>query len=415
MATSEVQRAGERVHAAAPQVAALSNVQRMNGLRSAAQQIRDQAGLIQAANAKDLARGADEGLTTTALDRLALNDARIESMAEGLETVANLPDPIGVIREQKTLANGLSVQRVQVPLGVIGVIYENRPNVTCDVAGLCVRSGNVAFLRGSSSALESNRAIVAALQAGFDQASVPRDAVTLLEDVSHEAAVEFMQLDDILDVLIPRGGPRLIASMKEHATVPIILDGDGNCHIYVDSEADLEMALPIIINAKTQRPGVCNAMESLVVHRSVGPALLALLGTEMGEVQLLGDDAACAMDGRIERASNDDFSREFLDLVATVKIVDSLDEAIAHIAEHGSGHSEAIVTANEATAEIFLARVDAAAVLWNASTRFVDGSELGLGSEVGISTQKLHARGPMGLDALMSVKWIIRGEGQVRS
>jgi glutamate-5-semialdehyde dehydrogenase len=410
-----LQQLAERVAAVAPRIAALRDDQRVAALEQAAASLRERAASIMAANEIDLERASRDQITPTALDRLRLDAARIESMAQGLETVAALEDPVGVVLEHRVLDNGLDVSRVQAPLGVVGVIYENRPNVTSDVAGLCVRSGNVAFLRGSSGALESNRAIVAALQRGFEEAGIPKDAVVLLEETSHEAAIAFMKLDQVLDVLIPRGGPRLIASMKEHATVPIVLDGDGNCHVYVDVDADLDMAIQIIVNAKTQRPGVCNAMESLILHDAVAQEVLDRLESEMGEVRLLGDIRAQDLSRRVEPASDDDFSTEFLDLVSTVCVVDSVDEAIEHIARHGSGHSEAIVTRDHTVAERFLARVDAAAVVWNASTRFVDGSELGLGSEVGISTQKLHARGPMGLDALMSVKWIIRGEGQVRT
>jgi glutamate-5-semialdehyde dehydrogenase len=410
-----LQQLAERVAAVAPRIAALRDDQRVAALEQAAASLRERAASIMAANEIDLERASRDQITPTALDRLRLDAARIESMAQGLETVAALEDPVGVVLEHRVLDNGLDVSRVQAPLGVVGVIYENRPNVTSDVAGLCVRSGNVAFLRGSSGALESNRAIVAALQRGFEEAGIPKDAVVLLEETSHEAAIAFMKLDQVLDVLIPRGGPRLIASMKEHATVPIVLDGDGNCHDYVDVDADLDMAIQIIVNAKTQRPGVCNAMESLILHDAVAQEVLDRLESEMGEVRLLGDIRAQDLSRRVEPASDDDFSTEFLDLVSTVCVVDSVDEAIEHIARHGSGHSEAIVTRDHTVAERFLARVDAAAVVWNASTRFVDGSELGLGSEVGISTQKLHARGPMGLDALMSVKWIIRGEGQVRT
>jgi glutamate-5-semialdehyde dehydrogenase len=411
VSTPSLRHVADRVHAAAPFVAAAANDQRIDALRRAASELRAASDAILAANAEDV---ASNDLTPTAKDRLVLTPERIESMAAGLELVAELPDPVGKVVEERTLGNGLHVERVQVPLGVVGIIYENRPNVTSDVAGLCVRSGNVAFLRGSASALHSNVAVVAALQAGFAAAGLPRDAAALVDDVSHQAAVEFMQLDDVLDVLIPRGGPSLIASMRKHATVPIILDGDGNCHVYVDKDADLAMATEIIVNAKTQRPGVCNAMESLVLHQAVAGEILAALETAMPQVRLLGDGRAQALDARIEPASEDDFSKEFLDLIATVAIVDDVDEAIDHIAVHGSGHSEAIVTENTATADRFLARVDAAAVLANASTRFVDGFELGLGAEVGISTQKLHARGPMGLDALMGIKWVIRGEGQVR-
>ena len=384
-------------------------------LRVAAAHLREAKAAILAANAHDLADAEAAGLGRTATDRLRLDESRIESMASGLETVADLPDPIGIVVADDVRPNGLRVRRVRSPLGVVGVIYENRPNVTSDVAGLCIRSANAAYLRGSSSALRSNQAIVAALRGGIVEAGLPADAISLVEDTSHATAVEFMRLRGIMDVLVPRGGPSLITSMLEHATVPVILDGDGNCHVYVDAAADLDMACAIVVNAKTQRPGVCNAMESLVLHEAIAAAMLDRLVTAMPEVRLLADGRARALHPELERASDEDFGTEFLDLIATVSVVDDLTAAIEHIERFGSGHSEAIVTADPDAARRFLAEVDAAAVLHNASTRFVDGAELGLGAEVGISTQKLHARGPMGLEALTSVRWIIQGEGQTRS
>jgi len=409
--TSSLEAQGLAVRAASRQLAQASNERRIAVLERVADTLKNREEELLAINAVEVDAYRESG---AGRDRLTLTSQRIAGMADALRDIAAAGDPLFESVDASVRPNGLRVERLRVPLGVIGVVYENRPNVTSDVAGLCVRSGNVAFLRGSASALHSNVAVVAALQAGFVAAGLPREAAALVDDVSHEAAVEFMQLTDVLDVLIPRGGPSLIASMREHATVPIILDGDGNCHVYVDKDADLAMATAIIVNAKTQRPGVCNAMESLVLHEAVASDVLAALDDAMPQVRLLGDARAQALDARIEPASDDDFSKEFLDLVATVAIVDDVDQAIDHIARHGSGHSEAIVTNNAATADRFLARVDAAAVLANTSTRFVDGFELGLGAEVGISTQKLHARGPMGLDALMGIKWVIRGEGQVR-
>ena len=396
-------------------MATTSGTQRAAGLHAQADRVRNAAGRILGQNYEDLREGETSGLTPTALDRLRLDEDRLEAMAAGLESVASLPDPIGQIVDGSVRPNGLRVSRVRAPLGVIGIIYENRPNVTSDAAGLCIRSANAAFLRGSSTAMRTNIAVVEALQAGLADAGLPRDAVVLVEDGSHEVAARFMQLRGVIDLLIPRGGPSLIASMLEHATVPYVLDGDGNCHVYVDESADLDMAISIIANAKTQRPGVCNAMESLVVHEAVASAVLRRMEDEVPSVRLLGDERARALSSSIEPASEADFSTEFLDLIATVTVVDDLDGALAHIARHGSGHTEAIVTANVATAERFLAEVDASAVVLNASTRFVDGGELGLGAEVGISTQKIHARGPMGLEALTSVRWVIRGEGQVRT
>ena len=413
--STDLEALGARVASAARVVARSSGATRSAALRSAAAHLRAGVDSILLANELDLQAGEASSLGVTALDRLALDAVRIEAMAEGLEHVASLPDPVGQVEGGSVRPNGLKVTTVRVPLGVVGVIYENRPNVTSDAAGLCVASGNAAFLRGSSSSLRSNQAIVAALRAGVTDVGLPADSICLLEDTRHETAVEFMRLRGVIDVLIPRGGPSLIASMREHATVPFVLDGDGNCHVYVDRAADLEMATSIIVNAKTQRPGVCNAMESLILHADVAGEVLARLATSMPEVQLLGDGRAQAIDARIRPARDEDFGTEFLDLIATVVIVDSLDEAMAHIERYGSGHTEAIVTTDVLAAERFLAEVDAAAVVLNASTRFVDGAQLGLGAEVGISTQKLHARGPMGLEALTSVRWVIRGEGQTRT
>jgi glutamate-5-semialdehyde dehydrogenase len=297
---------------------------------------------------------------------------------------------------------------------VIGIIYENRPNVTSDAAGLCLKAGNAAFLRGSASALASNRAVVAVLRSALEKAGLPPDAVTLVEDPSHATAVEFMRLRGVIDCLIPRGGPSLIASLLEHATVPFVMDGAGNCHVYVDARADLAMATEIVVNAKTQRPGVCNAAESLLVHASVAEEFLPRLAPLLGEVDLVGDDATRRILSGVGEATEEDYSTEFLGPKMALAVVGDLTAAIAHIARHGSGHSEAIVTSDLATAERFVAEVDAAAVVVNASTRFVDGAELGLGAEVGISTQKLHARGPMGLRELTCLKWVVRGNGQVR-
>ena len=413
MSTTDLEALAGRVAAAARVLAITEGGVRADALRAAARQIRASSEAILAANAADLQ--AAHALSETARDRLRLDERRIEAMAQGVCDVADLPDPLGNVASGGIRPNGLAVTRVHVPLGVVGVIYENRPNVTSDAAALCVRSGNAAFLRGSSSSLRSNQAIVACLRAGLAEVGLPVDGVALLEDVSHERAIEFMQLREVIDVLIPRGGPSLIASMRENATVPYVLDGDGNCHVYVDRAADLDMAESIIINAKTQRPGVCNAMESLVLDRPVAAKMLSRLAVSMPEVRLLGDVEACVLSDSIETASEEDFGTEFLDLIATVAIVDGVDEAIEHIATYGSGHTEAIITNDVSTAERFLARVDAAAVVLNASTRFVDGAELGLGAEVGISTQKLHARGPMGLEALTSIRWVIRGEGQTRT
>jgi glutamate-5-semialdehyde dehydrogenase len=297
---------------------------------------------------------------------------------------------------------------------VVGIIYENRPNVTSDAAGLCLKSGNAAFLRGSSSALRTNRAIVTALRRALEKADLPTDAITLVEDTSHATAVQFMRLRGLIDCLIPRGGPALISALLEHATVPYVLDGDGNCHVYVDAAADLEMAISIVANAKLQRPGVCNAAESLLVHRSIAARFLPRAAAALEGVELYGCERTRAILEGVEAATDEHFATEFLSLAMSVAVVDDLDGAIEHIARFGSGHSEAIVTADMVAADRFVREVDAAAVLVNASTRFIDGGELGLGAEVGISTQKLHARGPMGLRELTCAKWVVRGEGQVR-
>jgi glutamate-5-semialdehyde dehydrogenase len=367
------------------------------------------------ANDEDVARAERDGTTPTVVDRLRLSPARVEAMAEGLRQVAALPDPVGEVVEGWVRPNGLRISRVRVPLGVVGIIYENRPNVTSDAAALCVKSGNAAFLRGSSAALASNRAIAALLREGFAKAGLPADAVVLVEHTSRESAREFMRLRGSIDCLVPRGGRSLVDSVLEHATVPYIIDGDGNCHVYVDAAADLETALAIVANAKTQRPSVCNAAESLLVHRDVAESFLPRARAALEGVELVGDERATRILPGIERATEDDFATEFLALKLSVAVVDSLEGAVDHIRRYGSGHSEAIVTDDLGAATRFTREVDAAAVLVNASTRFVDGGELGLGAEIGISTQKLHARGPMGLRELTTVKYVIQGEGQVRT
>jgi glutamate-5-semialdehyde dehydrogenase len=339
---------------------------------------------------------------------------RVEAMAAGLRKVAALPDPVGEIVDGWTRPNGLRIQRVRVPLGVVAIVYENRPNVTSDAAGLCVKSGNAAFLRGSSGAIESNKAIAAVLREGFAKAGLPEDSVILVEDTSHEAAVEFMRLRDYVDCLIPRGGPSLIKAVLENATVPYVIDGDGNCHVYVDRAADLDKALAIVVNAKTQRPSVCNAAESLLVHEAIAAEFLPRAVEALVDVELVGDERSRALASSIGAASDEDFASEFLDLKMSVAVVPSIDAAIAHISRYGSGHTEAIITRDLEAAERFTREVDAAAVVVNASTRFTDGEEFGFGAEIGISTQKLHARGPMGLRELTTIKYLIHGEGQVR-
>jgi glutamate-5-semialdehyde dehydrogenase len=406
---------GRRAVGASRQLAGAATAAKDAALMAAADLVARSEDELMSANAEDVVLAEQSGTTRTVVDRLRLNPARIEAMAAGLRQVATLSDPVGEIVEGWVRPNGLRVSRVRVPLGVVGIIYENRPNVTSDAAGLCVKSGNAAFLRGSSAALRSNQAVAALLREGISKAGLPADSVVLVEDTSRESAREFMRLRGIIDCLVPRGGHSLVASVLEHATVPYVIDGDGNCHVYVDAAADEEMALAIVANAKTQRPSVCNAAESLVVHREVAESFLPRLRAALEGVELLGDERVARILPGVEKAADDDFATEFLDLKLSVAVVDSVDDAIAHIRRYGSGHSEAIVTTDLGAATRFTHEVDAAAVLVNASTRFVDGGELGLGAEIGISTQKLHARGPMGLRELTTVKYVIEGEGQVRT
>jgi glutamate-5-semialdehyde dehydrogenase len=411
---SDLAALARRVREASREVARSTSVVRDDALKVAADLLSAEVGPVLAANQEDVRAATAEGVDPTVVDRLRLDEPRVKAMADGLRTVAGLADPVGEVVEGWIRPNGLRVQRVRVPLGVVGVIYENRPNVTSDAAGLCLKAGNAAFLRGSSSALRSNRAVVKVLRRALDKVGLPADSVTLVDDAGHETAVAFMQLRGMIDCLVPRGGPGLIATMLEHATVPYVLDGAGNCHIYVDASADLAMATDIVVNAKTQRPGVCNAAESLLVHGAVADRFLPGLRQALGDVELVGDERARAVVPELGPATDEDFATEFLGPKLSIAVVDDVGAAIDHIARFGSGHSEAIVASDLATADRFVAEVDAAAVLVNASTRFIDGGELGLGAEVGISTQKLHARGPMGLRELTSVKWIVRGEGQVR-
>ncbi len=366
------------------------------------------------ANRADVDRAVDAGASPAQLDRLTLTHLRVQAMAAGLRALCAQADPVGEVVGGWVRPNGLRVTQVRVPLGVIGVIYENRPNVTSDAAGLCLKAGNAIMLRGSSSALRSNQAVVGALRDALGKVGLPEDAVTLVEDTERSGALAFMQLD-ALDCLIPRGGHSLVASVRQHATVPTVIDGDGNCHVYVDARADPAMAVAIVANAKLQRPGVCNAAESLLVHRDVAATLLPQMAEALRGVELVGDARARAVVPTMGAATDEDYATEFLAPKLSVAVVDDLEAAVAHIARFGSGHSEAIVTEDLRAAERFVAEVDAAAVLVNASTRFVDGAELGLGAEIGISTQKLHARGPMGLRALTSVKYVVRGDGQVRT
>jgi len=413
-AASPMEALGQRAKAASRVLATASTAAKDAALLAAADLLVARTDAILEANAADVAREEAAGMAAPLLDRLRLTPARIEGMAGGLRQVAALPDPVGEVADGWTRPNGLRIQRVRVPLGVVAIIYESRPNVTSDAFGLCLKSGNAAFLRGSSAAIESNTAIAAALREGIEKAGLPADALVLVDDVSREAAVEFMRLRGLVDCLIPRGGRALIQSILDNATVPFVIDGDGNCHVYVDASADLDMALDILVNAKTQRPGVCNAAEKLLVHADVAPAFVPRAAQALEGVELLGDDRARALVPTMAPAAEEDWDTEFLDLKLAVAVVDDLDAAIDHIAAHGSGHSEAIVTTDLAAADRFATEVDAAAVLVNASTRFVDGEEFGFGAEIGISTQKLHARGPMGLRQLTTEKFVVRGTGQTR-
>jgi glutamate-5-semialdehyde dehydrogenase len=411
MTTRELADQGARVKRAARELATASDASRQAVLRHVADQLEESSDELLALNALEVAAYQESG---PGRDRLTLTEDRVHAMASALREIADAADPLFEVLDASTRPNGLRVERVRVPLGVIGVVYENRPNVTSDVAGLCVRSGNAAFLRGSSSAQRTNAFIVELWHEALSKEGLPADGVALVEDTSHEAVISFMQLTDVLDCLIPRGGPSLIKAMREHARVPYVLDGDGNCHVFVDASAALDQAVAIVKNAKTSRPGVCNAAETVLVHETIASAFLPAMAAAMPEVELRADEAARAILTNATPASEDDFAKEFLDLVLAVKVVDSLDEAIEHVATYGTGHSEAILTEDQANAEAWIRRVDAAAVLVNASTRFVDGGELGLGSEIGISTQKLHARGPMGLAELTTTKWIVTGDGHIR-
>jgi glutamate-5-semialdehyde dehydrogenase len=407
---------GRRAKAASRVLATASTAAKDAALLAAANLLVERTDDLIAANADDVERERGAGVAATVIDRLRLTPARIEGMAGGLRQVAALADPVGEITEGWARPNGLRIHKVRVPLGVVAIIYENRPNVTSDAFGLCLKAGNAAFLRGSSGAIRSNLAIAGALREGLAKAALPEDALVLVDDTSREAAVEFMQQRESVDCLIPRGGPSLIRSILDNATVPYVIDGDGNCHVYVDAAADLAMAADIAVNAKTQRPSVCNAAETLLVHESVAAAFLPRLAARLDGVELVGDARARDIIGadRVGEASDDDWADEFLGLKLAVSVVPSLDAAIDHIARYGTGHSEAIVTGDLAAADRFAREVDAAAVVVNASTRFVDGEEFGFGAEIGISTQKLHARGPMGLRELTTEKYVVRGEGQVR-
>lgn len=397
-------------------VAAMATEDKNAAILAVADALEANASDIISANAIDMKNGEAKGLSQGLLDRLKLDESRIKGMADGLREVVELDDPIGQITEEFDRPNGLKIKKRLVPIGVVGVIYEARPNVTADVFGLCFKTGNAVILKGGSDALESNKAIVKVIKAALEKGGYPVDAITLIEDNSRETAKEMMRLNGYIDVLIPRGSAGLIKTVVENASVPVIETGSGNCHIYVDHDADIDMAIDIIVNAKTQRIGVCNAAESLVIHEDIAASLLPKLNKALREkgVQIFADAKAKALMEGSEDATEEDFGKEYLDYIISVKTVSSVEEAIEHINKYNTGHSEAIVTNDKKNADKFLEGIDAACVYVNASTRFTDGFEFGFGAEIGISTQKLHARGPMGLLALTSYKYTIFGNGQIR-
>jgi glutamate-5-semialdehyde dehydrogenase len=413
---NEIEEKGKKAKIASYILSQVSSQAKNNALKRAAVNLRMNANDILTANAVDIKNAENSGLKVSIIDRLKLTNERIYGMAEGLEQIINLEDPVGEVISMTVRPNGLQIGQRRVPLGVVGMIYEARPNVTVDVFGLCIKTGNSCLLRGGKEANLSNQALVKILRASLFEAGMPEDSVQLVEDTSRESALAMMKLNKYLDILIPRGGAGLIKTVVENSTVPVIETGVGNCHVYIDSHADPDKAVAITYNAKTHRPGVCNAAESLLIHSSVAARLLPLIGKKLLEknVEIRGDKTVCSILNYAVPANEEDWGTEYLDYIISAKVVDSLDEAIRHINEYGTKHSEAIVTENYTNAQKFLNRVDAAAVYVNASTRFTDGFEFGFGAEIGISTQKLHARGPMGLKALTSTKYIIYGDGQVR-
>ena len=408
---------GQRAVRAKTVLQGLTQQQKAEALSAAADHLEGGCEEILRANAADMEAARANGMSEGLQDRLRLTEQRIADMAEGLRQIALLPDHIGECMEEFERPNGLKIRKVRVPLGVIGIIYEARPNVTADASGLCFKTGNAVILKGGSDAIHSNKAIVKALQEALESQGIPRDAIQLIEDTDRKVTVEFMKLKNFVDVLIPRGSAGLIRSVVENSTIPVIETGTGNCHIYVDRDADLDMAVKIIFNAKTQRIGVCNACESLVIHSAIREAFLPKLKAALDEknVVLRGDERIREVLSDCASATEEDYAAEYLDYILSLKTVDSPQEAIEHINRYNTKHSDCIITGNRETAEKFLEQVDAACVYWNASTRFTDGAEFGFGAEIGISTQKLHARGPMGLKELTSYKYIVCGNGQVRS
>jgi glutamate-5-semialdehyde dehydrogenase len=415
---SQIEDFGRRARAAARVLARTSSEQKNRGLLAMADAVVAAAPAILEANQADTTKAAADSLSKAMIDRLTLTTKRIEAMANGIREVAALPDPVGEVIREWTRPNGLRISKVRVPIGVVGIIYESRPNVTSDAAVLCTKTGNATILRGGSESINSNVAIAAALSQGAVKAGLPADSVLLIPTTDREAVKHLCAMDKYLDVIVPRGGKGLIETVVSHARMPVIKHYDGICIIYVDKDADLAMAQSIVINAKCQRPGVCNAIETVLVHRDVAEKFFATTGSALIEqkVEIRGDDTSLAYLGdRAKAATPEDYRTEFLDLILATKVVNSVDEAIDHIENNGSHHSDGIVTANETTAERFLAEVDSATVYWNASTRFTDGGEFGFGAEIGISTDKLHARGPMALEELTTYKYLLRGTGQIRS
>lgn len=408
---------GENAKKAAYDLSILSTKTKNNALALMAKELLDSKEEIIRANKIDMQEAKNKNVSETLLDRLYLNDKRVEDMATGLLEIVKLPDPVGEIISMWKRPNNLQIGQKRVPIGVIGIIYESRPNVTCDAAGLCLKSGNATILRGGSDAINSNKAIVKALRNGIEKSGLPKDAIQLVSDTDREVAQKMMRLNEYIDVLIPRGGENLIKSVVKNATIPVIETGTGNCHIYVDESADFNMAIDIVLNAKTQRPGVCNAAEKLLIHENISKEFLPKVVKALREknVEIRGDEKSKEVVDDIILAKDEEWDKEYLDYIIAVKIVENVDEAIKHINNHGTKHSEAIITESYKNSQKFLERVDAAAVYVNASTRFTDGSEFGFGAEIGISTQKLHARGPMALESLTTYQYVCEGDYLCRS
>ena len=413
----ELKQIGKAAKKASYLIGALSQEKKNQALYAAAGRLKEDIPLILAANERDMEKGRQKGLSEGLLDRLLLTRERIESMALGLAQIALLPDPVGELLEQFDRPNGLHIEKRRVPFGVVGIIYEARPNVTADAFGLCLKSGNAVILKGGTDALCSNEAIARSLRTALKEQGLPEDGICLITDTSRQAALDLMTMKEYVDVLIPRGGAGLIRTVVENSTVPVIETGTGNCHIYVDEDADLDMALSILINAKTQRVGVCNACESLLVHEKVAGKFLPIAFNALSEkkVEIFGDKICQNLSPDVKEATEEDWGKEYLALAISAKVVSGIEEAIEHINRYHTGHSDAIITENKEHGELFLKQVDSACVYVNASTRFTDGFEFGFGAEIGISTQKLHARGPMGLKELTSYKYYITGNGQIRT